>query len=292
MLIILIFTPEEMTMQLKILVDNNTLIDRYFLGEPGVSYSIEIDDQRILFDVGYSDIFLTNGARMGVDFLDIDQVVLSHAHLDHTWGLQHLIQRLAEAGFEQIAAKRPALVSHPALFTPRTFDGIGEIGSLVTAETASQYFNLQLTSEPLWLHPRLVFLGEIERTTAFEARRPIGEIREPDSRQPDFVMDDSALVFRTDRGLVIITGCAHAGICNTVAYAIKVCGEDRVADIIGGFHLQDPPEDQLAGTVQYFKKLKPAAVHACHCTDFHSRRALADVAPLFEVGVGLTLTYE
>jgi len=279
-------------MQLKILVDNHTLIDRYFLGEPGVSYCIEIDDLRILFDVGYSDIFLTNGARMGVDFLDIDQVVLSHAHLDHTWGLQHLIQRFAEAGFEQIAAKRPALVAHPALFDPRAFDGIGEIGSLVTAETASQYFDLQLTREPVWLHPRLVFLGEVERTTAFEARLPIGEIRGPEGRQPDFVLDDSALVYLSDRGLVIITGCAHAGICNTVIYAQKVCGEDRVADIIGGFHLQDPPEDQLVGTVQYFKELQPAAVHACHCTDFHARRALAAVAPLSEVGVGLVLAYE
>jgi 7,8-dihydropterin-6-yl-methyl-4-(beta-D-ribofuranosyl)aminobenzene 5'-phosphate synthase len=278
-------------MQIKILVDNNTLIDRYFLGEPGVSYFIQIDDLRILFDVGYSDIFLTNGDRMGIDFLDIDQVVLSHAHLDHTWGLQHLIQRLAEAGFEQIPARRPGLVAHPAVFDPRTVGGIGEIGSLVTAEKAGRYFDLQLTREPVWLHPRLVFLGEIERTAAFEARRPIGEIRGPAGRQPDFVLDDSALAYRSDRGLVIITGCAHAGICNTVTYAQKVCGEDRVADIIGGFHLLDPPEDQLAGTVQYFKKLSPAAVHACHCTDFHSRRALADVAPLTEVGVGLTLTY-
>ncbi len=196
-----------------------------------------------------------------------------------------------EAGFEQMAARRPGLVAHPAVFDPRTFDGIGEIGSLVTAETARQHFDLRLTREPVWLHPRLVFLGEIERTTAFEACRPIGEIRGPDGRQPDFVLDDSALVYLSDRGLVIITGCAHAGICNTVAYAMKVCGENQVADIIGGFHLQDPPEDQLAGTVQYFKELKPAAVHACHCTDFHSRRALADVAPLSEVGVGLTLTY-
>lgn len=282
----------EGTMQLKILVDNNTIIDRYFLGEPGVSYFIEIDDRRILFDVGYSDIFLTNGARMGIDFLDIDTLVLSHAHLDHTWGLQHLIQRLAEAGFEQTAAKRPGLVAHPAVFDPRSIDGIGEIGSLVTAERAGCYFDLRLTAEPVWLHPRLVFLGEIERTNDFEARQPIGEIHGNAGRQADLVLDDSALVYRSNRGLVVITGCAHAGICNTVTYARKVCGEDRIADIIGGFHLLDPPEDQLAGTVDFFKTLQPEAVHAGHCTDFHSRRRLADVAPLEEVGVGLVLTYD
>ena len=279
-------------MQLKVLVDNNTFIDRYFLGEPGVSYFIEIDDLRILFDVGYSDAFLINGQRMGIDVLDIDTLVLSHAHLDHTWGLQHLIERYALAGFEQAAAKRPALVAHPSIFTPRIFTGLGEIGSLVTAEKAGHYFNLQLTAEPVWIHPRLVFLGEIERTNDFEAQQPIGEIHGPDGKQADFVLDDSTLVYRSDRGLVIITGCAHAGICNTVSYARKVCGEERVADIIGGFHLLSPPERQLADTVSYFKKLQPAAVHACHCTDFHSRRALADVAPLEEVGVGLALAYK
>lgn len=279
-------------MQLTVLVDNNTYIDRYFIGEPGVSYFIEIDDLRILFDVGYSDIFLTNGTRMGIDFLDIDTLVLSHAHLDHTWGLQHLIERYALAGFEQMAAKRPALVAHPSIFTPRIFEGLGEIGSLVTAEKAERYFDLKLTAEPVWLHPRLVFLGEIERTHEFEARQPIGEIQGADGPQADFVLDDSALVYRSDRGLVVITGCAHAGICNTIAYARKVCGENRVADIIGGFHLLAPPEDQLAGTVEFFRALQPVAVHACHCTDFHSRRALADVAPVEEVGVGLVLEHE
>ena len=73
-------------MRLTVLVDNNTLIDRYLLGEPGVCYLIEVDDVRVLFDVGYSDIFLRNAQLLGVDLLQLDYLVLSHGHLDHTWG--------------------------------------------------------------------------------------------------------------------------------------------------------------------------------------------------------------
>jgi len=84
-------------MKLNVLVDNNTLIDRYFLGEPAVSYFIENNGDRILFDAGYSDIFIKNAIKMGIDLLDLDFIVLSHAHLDHTWGLGHLVQYYAEA---------------------------------------------------------------------------------------------------------------------------------------------------------------------------------------------------
>ena len=79
-------------MKLTVLMDNNTLIDRYFLAEPGVSYLVEVDGKRILFDVGYSDAFITNARKLAIDLLDVDFVVLSHAHLDHTWGLIPLIR--------------------------------------------------------------------------------------------------------------------------------------------------------------------------------------------------------
>ena len=279
-------------MKLRVLVDNNTLIDRYFLAEPGLSLHIEIGDQRILFDTGYSEIFLSNAAKMGVDLLDLDAVVLSHAHLDHTWGLGHLIQRRAEAGFEGAAANRPALLAHPEVFLPRTIDGLGEIGTMIDARTAGEWFELRLTADPVWLHPNLVFLGQIERTFAFEGQTPIGRIHGRAGPEPDFLLDDSALAFTSDRGLVVITGCAHAGICNTVAWAMKVCRETRIADIVGGFHLLDPPESQLAETVDCFRRWRPAAVHACHCTDYRSKLALSQVAPLEEVGVGLELSHD
>jgi 7,8-dihydropterin-6-yl-methyl-4-(beta-D-ribofuranosyl)aminobenzene 5'-phosphate synthase len=278
-------------LKLTVLIDNNTLIDRYFIAEPGVSYHIEIDGKKILFDVGYSDAFLKNAAKMEIDPLDVDAVVLSHAHLDHTWGLQYLIQAFAERQFEGRPNKKPALIAHPSIFERRHMPGVGDIGCLVSKETAGQYFDLQLTSTPHWLHPNLVFLGEIERTNDFEAATPIGRTWENGIETDDFILDDSSLAYRSPKGLVIISGCAHAGICNSVAQAMAVCGEKRLLDIIGGFHLLDPPERQLRKTVETIAKWQPAVLHACHCTDLKSRLALSKAADLKEVGVGLVLMY-
>ncbi len=279
-------------MKLTVLVDNNTLIDRYFLAEPGVCYYIEIDGRKVLFDTGYSDIFLKNAARMGIDLFGLDMLVLSHAHLDHTWGLQHLIQAYAGRGFEHKPVKRPALVAHPSVFQRRFIPGLGDIGCLVSEETAGRYFDLQLTRNPRWLHPDLVFLGEIERVNDFEAGAPIGRIRQGDADSDDFLLDDSALAFRSSQGLVIIAGCSHAGICNTVTQAMNVCGDHRLVDIIGGFHLQNPTPKQLAETVAQMAAWQPMALHACHCTDLKSRLALSQAVDLQEVGVGLDLSYE
>ena len=86
---------------------------------------------------------------------------------------------------------------------------------------------------------------------------------------PDFLPDDSALVYNGREGLIIITGCSHAGICNIISQARKITGVDRVADIIGGLHLLEPPAEQLQATVDYLKKIKLSRLHACHCTDFN-----------------------
>ena len=107
----------------------------------------------------------------------------------------------------------------------------------------------------------------------------------------DYVNDDSALGYLSDNGLVIITGCSHSGICNIAEYAKKVTGEGRVADIIGGFHLLNPPEKQISGTVDYFRKLSPLTVHPCHCTDLNSRIALSKAVRIEETGSGLILSY-
>ena len=87
-------------MKLTVLVDNNTLIDRYFLAEPGLSFLLEDSGTRVLFDIGYSDIFLKNARKMGLSLLDLNYVVLSHGHLDHSWGLEPLVRLFLEAGIE------------------------------------------------------------------------------------------------------------------------------------------------------------------------------------------------
>lgn len=278
-------------MILKVLVDNNTLIDRYFLGEPGVSYYIEADGKKILFDLGYSDAFLINGQKLDVDFNALDYVVVSHSHLDHTWGLDPLMRRLTEQMLENKSPNRPTFVAHPMVFEAKSFTGLDEFGMLITQEKVWKYFNNGLSSAPLWITEHLVFLGEIPRVNDFEAQESIGKVLVNGSWIEDFNRDDSALCYRTDKGLVIITGCSHSGICNIVDYARQVCGEDRIVDIIGGFHLMDAAEGHMDQTARYLKSRGIQSMHPCHCTDLKAKIALSSYMEVKEVGSGLILTY-
>jgi 7,8-dihydropterin-6-yl-methyl-4-(beta-D-ribofuranosyl)aminobenzene 5'-phosphate synthase len=279
-------------MKLTVLVDNNTLIDRYFYGEPGLSYFIQDEGKRILFDVGYSDVFVKNAQKMNINLLDLDFLVLSHGHLDHTWGLDPLIRLHTEAIIEEIDHKKPTLVAHPLTLLTKTLDGLEEIGSTISEKKSSRHFQIRLSQDPVWLTDKLVFLGEIRRKNDFEAKKPIGKIVKENLQEDDYLMDDSALAYKSPGGLVIITGCSHAGICNIVEHAREICEDDRIIDIVGGFHLLNPPEEQLQGTLKYMEALQPTEVHACHCTDLNSKIALSKIVNLKEVGVGLTLEYE
>jgi len=241
-------------MKLTVLVDNNTLIDRYFTAEPGLCLLIEDEETRILFDTGYSDLFIRNAQKMGKDLSRLNYLVISHSHLDHTWGLDPFIRYLAEREIEGRPLQRPELVGHPEIFTSAGMAGFPELGSLLSREKTGRHLKLNLSREPVRLSDRLIFLGQIPRKNDFEGKTAFGNKEGADL--PDLVMDDSALVYQSDRGLVVITGCAHAGICNTIAYAQKVCNETRVVDVIGGFHLMDPAKDQLSSTPDFFKAFK------------------------------------
>lgn len=267
------------------------MIDRYFFAEPGLSFLIEEERKQILFDVGYSDVFIKNAYKMNIRFWGLDYLVLSHGHLDHTWGLPDLIKLFTEAKIESIDCQMPTLVAHPLIFTPKEIGELKEIGSMVSVEEARKHFLVKLSSDPVWLTEKLVFLGEIKRENDFEAKHPIGKIEKGEIKEDDFILDDSALAYCSKNGLIIITGCSHAGICNIIEQAKEVCKDNRVIDVIGGFHLQNPNKKQIEGTVNYFKNLKPKVLHACHCTDLKSKIALSQIADLQEVGTGLVLHY-
>jgi 7,8-dihydropterin-6-yl-methyl-4-(beta-D-ribofuranosyl)aminobenzene 5'-phosphate synthase len=276
-------------MQLTVLADNNTLIDRYFLAEPALSIFIQDESTRILFDCGYSDVFIRNAARAGIDLLDLDVLALSHGHLDHTWGLTELIRLFTQAGLNGRAHQKPRVIAHPGTFAGTLDETAGEIGSMLSRDRLECHFQVSTSTAPVSLTERLTWLGEIPRTTGFEAREPIG-VRRDDGR-PDFIPEDTALAYRSEDGLVVVTGCSHAGIGNIVERARAVTGVHRVVDIIGGLHLQEPTAAQLSGTRDYLGSLGLKGLHACHCTDLASKIALAESLPLREVGAGMTLTY-
>ncbi|BHH82807.1 MBL fold metallo-hydrolase [Desulforhopalus sp. 52FAK] len=276
-------------MELTVLVDNNSLIDRYFLAEPGLSFYINDDDHELLFDLGYSDVFYQNALKMDLSLTRVKDVVISHGHLDHTWGLEPYIRRLNELQFENSGHFRPRLVAHPEAFTSVLGEGSSEFGSLLSADKLSKHFEMHLSVAPVAITPKLIWLGEIPRKFDFENLQTFGR-KEGETRR-DIVPDDSALVYTSAEGLVIITGCSHAGICNIIEYAKEVCQENRVFDIIGGLHLLNPDPIQLEGTLQYLESLGVETIHPCHCTDLSSKIALSTVVKVEEVGVGLKLRY-
>ncbi|QSZ67215.1 MBL fold metallo-hydrolase [Methanofollis aquaemaris] len=270
-------------MDITPLCDNTVLTDHYYLGEPGLSIHIRDRDTEVLFDLGYSDVFLRNALAMGIAPCDADYVVFSHCHLDHTWGLGPLLRHLVTAGNK----KRPEFLAHPALFRSVQFDG-DEIGMVASEETLARYGRVRLSRTPHRITDEIVFLGEIPRRFAFEGRDAIGT----SEGAPDLVPDDTALACRTDEGLVVVTGCAHTGICSTVEYAREVSGEKKVADVIGGFHLLDASSEQIEATCRYFRDLGAERIHPCHCTGLPATVALAGAANVCETGVGLRLSFE
>lgn len=277
-------------MKLTVLVDNNTLIDRYFLAEPGLCFHLDDEGYEVLFDLGYSDIFLRNAEKMGIDIFQVRDIVISHGHLDHTWGLEPLARRLNEACFEKSKCPRPRVVAHPKAFVSVEGEGSNEFGSLMSVEKLSKHFHIELGCKPVAITPRLTWLGEIPRRFDFENLQGFGH--KQDQTEPDMVPDDSALAYTSDSGLVIVTGCSHAGVCNIAEYAKEVCGHEQLIDIIGGMHLMNPPARQLEGTLEYLGRQGLQRIHACHCTDLQSKIALSGVVDIGEVGVGSVLEYD
>ena len=280
-------------MKLTVLTDNNTLTDHYFMGEPGLSFLIETGGRKILFDTGYSDVFIRNAQKMGIGFLDLDYIVLSHGHLDHTWGLVHLVRYFTEAAIEKKQVGGPELIAHPRCFYTKEKFPLQNNGSILDEAEIRRRFPVNLSNGPVWITADLVFLGEIPRMFAYEHTDPgKRRIRHPDGRmEPDQLLDDSALAFRSSAGLIIITGCSHSGICNITEYARMVCGDERVLDIVGGLHLLDPSTERLEKTCCYLESLELKALHACHCTSFASKTALAKYCPVQEVGCGMQLEW-
>jgi 7,8-dihydropterin-6-yl-methyl-4-(beta-D-ribofuranosyl)aminobenzene 5'-phosphate synthase len=115
-----------------------------------------------------------------------------------------------------------------------------------------------------------------------------------EDRVPDDLVHDTALAYVGRKGLYVITGCPHSGVCSIISQAQRLTRTKKVAGVIGGFHLLDPSREQLKGTVAYFKKLSLRKLHACHCTDLRSRVALARIEnlELEEVGSGLVLNLD
>lgn len=268
-------------MRLKVIIDNNTYIDEYYWGEPGVCYYIEDGEEAFLFDVGYSDLVIRNAAAMNIDLNQISTIVLSHGHDDHTRGLKNLLDKKRKQSFQ--------IIAHPHALNYKECDGLKISAPFTRAELAEKC-QLKLTRRPEKITENITFLGEIPRVMDFEKSEPIGKQQLDNELIDDYLLDDSALVYQGEAGIFIITGCSHSGICNIIEYAKAVTGENRVGGVIGGFHLFEVT-NRVVQTIEYFKNNQIDQLYPCHCTAFAVKAAIHAQIPVGEVGVGLELNW-
>lgn len=242
------------TLKIHVLCDN--VAGRWFRAEHGLSFLIEADET-LLFDTGSSDLITYNAKILGIDLNKIKTVVLSHGHDDHTGGLA----LLSDA----------RLICHPDSFLKRfRKSNNSQLGIKWSEAEIRAKFDLLMSTDPVRLSERIWFLGEIPRLNDFESKKTA--FRKEDFTD-DFVMDDSGLAIETANGLVIVSGCAHSGICNMIAHARRVTGIENIRAVIGGFHLQDN-EALTDRTIDWMKTNKVSEVMPCHCTSLQAQAAM------------------
>ncbi|MEN6320120.1 MAG: MBL fold metallo-hydrolase [Syntrophaceae bacterium] len=250
-----------------------------FLSEHGFSSIVRTmtnDRTRtMLFDFGFSEIGAAFNAEMlGFDMTQIEALALSHGHSDHTGGMLKLIQMIGKKGIE--------FVTHPSIFKSPRYLKFGEdrkvfFPSISREDLKKAGVKVIETKKPyLMLNGDVLFLGEIERKTDFEKGFPIARFLEDGVEKPDAIEDDTAIAMNVKgKGLVILSGCAHAGIVNTVIHAMNITGIKKVYAVMGGFHLSGPLfEPIIDRTTEELTKINPAYIVPTHCT---GRKAIANI---------------
>jgi 7,8-dihydropterin-6-yl-methyl-4-(beta-D-ribofuranosyl)aminobenzene 5'-phosphate synthase len=249
------------------LTENTATLD--FLAERGLSILIEMEGSKILLDTGLSSTAVHNAHVLGIDLSTVDKIVLSHGHADHTGGLRDVLR---ETGKVEIIAHPDIWASKYSL--RRGYEHfIGVPFQREELENLGASFNL--TQEPLWITENIVTSGEIPMTTDYEQIDSYLFVREGDTLQPDPLADDLALIIKAEQGLVVILGCGHRGIINTLRHARNLTGEERISTVIGGTHLMVASEERLARTTADLREMGIQRLGVSHCTGFHASAWLA-----------------
>ncbi len=253
------------------------------IAEHGFSMLIRVSDGKgfhsVLFDAGISpNGVVINAKRMGIRLAEIECIVLSHGHYDHFGGLKAIVKAVRKDNLP--------IIVHEEMFKRRGVanpDGtIREYPAFPTEERVKPAKYIK-TKQPSLIAENLILVtGEIPRTTSFEKGYPQHRAFVNGEWQPDpLIWDDRALVISIkNKGLVIVSGCAHAGIVNTILYAQQLTGIRAVYAVLGGFHLAGKEsEPRINQTVEGLKKMNPNMVAPSHCTGWRGIYAIAKTMP-------------
>ncbi|MFO7901300.1 MAG: MBL fold metallo-hydrolase [Planctomycetota bacterium] len=231
------------------------------LAEHGLAYWIEFGPRRVLFDCGQGKALDVNADKLGIPLEAADAIVLSHGHYDHSGGLATVLRHGPEC----------ALFAHPAALRPKYGRGehgvAREIGMPAASEQAMREAADRWikTDKPTEVVDGLTVTGPIPRETDFEdTGGPF--FLDRDFQQPDPLVDDQALFFQTDRGTVVLLGCAHAGVVNTLRYIATLTRDAPIRAVLGGMHLLRASHERLKRTVGEFRQRGIECLGPAHCT--------------------------
>jgi len=265
----------------------NTAHGRY-LGQWGLSFLIEFvdaksDERKVVFDTGiHKESLFHNIKQLKVDLSDVDSVVLSHGHLDHTAATVEVAK----------AAGGGKIYAHPHVFLPRFYEdkkgkrrkiGVPKGEGLDEIERAGG--EIMLKTEPKEVAPGVWTTGQIERETTFERPLPLSEgerliIVADGEEVDDQILDDQALWMNVEGfGPLIITGCAHAGLVNTILQVKRIGCFEKIYGVVGGTHLVGRPEEYFQQTVNELKRFRLKLISPCHCTGFKATTRLWQIFP-------------
>jgi 7,8-dihydropterin-6-yl-methyl-4-(beta-D-ribofuranosyl)aminobenzene 5'-phosphate synthase len=262
-----------MSIRLTVLCENS--VERVnptgLLGEHGFACHLQTGQGDYLFDTGGGQTILSNSEKLQIDLSRIQGIILSHGHLDHTGGLQQVLKRSGPV----------PVYSHPDLFHKRhssNGDPLREIGiPWSRAELEALGGKLHLAIAPQQIAPGLLLSGEIPRLNPFETGDPnLVTIDSNGQPQTDPLADDYSLFIDSPQGLIILLGCAHAGLLNIIEQAKKVTGQSKIHMLLGGTHLKFSSQTQLEASLNRLEELDIERIGVSHCTGLKAARQLAE----------------